>query len=143
MVANLNDVRLQNLPMVIFSTDSGSNEDRARRAGARSALNSIGAQFTECEGVYNGESEHSFAVILDGSNFDFAFIKSIARAADQESVLYLTSKVSNLHRQAVLHFLEDDSQEYLGDFKYVEADTAMTLDAYTYVPNINCYFAAV
>lgn len=86
-------------------------------------------------GSYKGTVETSFCADVK-TELDVAYIKMVCAMYNQESFL-----VVNNNAQAFLHFVGTKEVTPIGRFQVVAKDIANTLEAWTYVPHTDQYFA--
>ena len=131
-------MRSQFKNIVIFSAEKNDRNDlynAQMHMSARILLEDSGLAFTEVVGSYKGLNEKSFLVVLNDIDKDYAFVRSLAESAQQESILFRDNE-----NNARLDFLTGDHGYNLGQLVEVSKNEAMTLDNYTYVPSTNKYF---
>ena len=93
-------------------------------------------KFKEVIGSYQGVSEKSFMVDLDG-NFNLDDFISMGRLFNQDSILF----VNDLN-QATLIFMDGRESINLGKMKQVTEFEAKSNEAYTFIPELNIYLMA-
>jgi len=101
----------------------------------RAALASSNYSFKEVLGMYKGVSETSFFVEYNNGGA-LADLNSLASFYDQESILHLDED-----RNASLVYCDSDEETKVGLFQAIDKSEAFKLDAYTYCPQLNMYFA--
>jgi len=132
----LNDAQL-----AILSAESGHAEDIARDKTCERDLQHLGASFKRVTGCYEGSRENAFMVVLN-EHIHANDVLCLARSFDQECVLFLGNAIHG-YRDATLHFVESGEQEDIGRFQAVSAEYASELDAWTYDPGQDRYYAAL
>jgi hypothetical protein len=87
-------------------------------------------------GCYKGQKEHSF--ICNAQDFDI-HIRGTEFIKGQESILHVAS---GNKMEAYLEYLADGRTEQLGCMHQVPREEALQSEAYTYRPDMNCYWVA-
>lgn len=113
--------------VILSATKNGDSIENTnfRTKTLRGVLGDIRLPFSEATGVYKGQTETSFVVVVN-DNFDIDTLKSLAfKNFDQESIL-----VQDANQEAYLIF-SDGSRLELGRLEQVSEEQAKKLDNYT------------
>lgn len=120
--------------VILSATKSGDSVENTnfRTKTLRGVLGDLRLPFSEATGVYKGQTETSFVVVVT-DNFDIDTLKGLAfKNFDQESIL-----VQDSNQEAYLIF-NDGTTQNLGRLEQVTEEQAKELDNYT-ILNGNFY----
>lgn len=121
---------------IFFSLDQVNAKASAQTIRTvQSQLRNRGIKALLVIGSYKGVVEQSFCVEAR-TKVDVDYIKMLCAMFNQESFL-----VVNNNRQASLYFLQSKEVTPIGMFQSVGKDIATKLEAWTYVPHTDTYFA--
>lgn len=122
--------RLEGAPFVLLALNSG-------RMDELQILKAHGfVDIVECDGVWNGESEKSYAVFFNGPQ-QLQTLIHVAKDYNQDAILIVDSE-----RQSKAMFLKTGEQTKVGRFGPVSKAEALLGGNYTYVPVMDTYFRA-
>ena len=101
----------------------------------------IDAYARPLQGCYKGDKENSY--ISTSEQLNMNVFRDLLLATGQESILFLDE-----HNQGYLYFQEDQynagpNSLFLGTFKAITREEAEKLEAYTYCPKLNEYYACI
>lgn len=84
-----------------------------------------------CVGSYKGDVNVSYmSIVKDRTDCVYQCIKTLAKEFNQESIL-IVDNVNN----AWLHYLEDNSEVYIGKLTEVSKEEALQLESWTKISN--------
>jgi lipopolysaccharide export LptBFGC system permease protein LptF len=117
--------------VILSATKNGDSVENTnfRTKTLRGILGDLRLPFSEATGVYKGQTETSFVVVIS-DNFDIDTLKAVAfKNFDQESIL-----VQDANQEAYLIF-NDGTTQNLGRLEQVSEEQARKLDNYTILNN--------
>lgn len=110
--------------------------DGSMHAVMKHLLDMHNLNYKEVVGSYQGISEKTFMVDLDG-NLNLDHFVAMGRLFNQDSILF----VNDLN-QATLIFMDNREPINLGEMKQVTELEAKSNEAYTFIPELNIYLMA-
>jgi len=117
--------------IVIISGKVSEETDHSRDLEQFLITNNL--HYKEVVGVYKGEEERSFLVVLPYNDYLNTMI-DLGKVLKQECILY-----SSAMRESELIY-QDGKREYIGQLVPVYKEEAMKQDCYTYAPDLNKYY---